>query len=140
MEKRTVSITKTRQLTKTKGKETLITKNITSQRIVTLPKSIIEKIKTFLDLTPDFFEYIFEDFSIDGLSSYWTTWQTSKNLRIITLRDIRHTHGAILFYMGVDIKVISQRLGHSSIQTTERIYLFIIVELRQRVSKQLDNL
>lgn len=136
----TLTVSKTRQLTKSKGNETLITKNLTSQRIVTLPESIIKKVKKFLDMTPDFFEYIFEDFSIDGLSSFWNRFQKQNDLRVISLRDIRHTHGAILFYLGVDIKIISQRLGHSSIQTTERIYLFIIVELRQKVAKQIDNL
>lgn len=140
LEEATVRISKTRQLTKSKGKQKLITKNSTSKRIVTIPKAIISKLKIFLELTPDFFDYIFEDFSIDGLSSFWQDFQENYNLRKITFHDIRHTHASILFFLGLDIKVISQRLGHKSVQTTEKIYLVIIVELRQKVSKQIDNL
>ena len=140
LENCTVSITKTRQLTKSKGNEKLITKNLSSVRKVSLPESLIKKLKYFLDLTPSFFEYIFEDFSIDGLSDFWTEWQKSHSLKIITFRDIRHTHASILFLLGVDIKIISQRLGHKSVTTTEKIYLFIIVELKQKLSKKIDNL
>lgn len=140
LENATVSITKTRQLTKSKGKQKLITKNLTSRRIVTLPKTIINKLKLFLDLTPDFFDYIFEDFSIDGLSSFWSDFQVLHNLRVITFHDIRHTHASILFFLGVDIKIISQRLGHASVATTEKIYLVIIVELRQKTSNEIDML
>lgn len=140
LEEATVRISKTRQVTKSKGKQKLITKNTTSKRIVTIPKTIINKLRIFLDLTPDFFDYIFEDLSIDGLSSYWQDFQEKYNLRKITFHDIRHTHAGILFFLGVNIKVISQRLGHKSVQTTEKIYLVIIVELRQKVSDQIDNL
>lgn len=140
LEKGFVSINKTRQLTKSKGNQKLITKNITSKRNVSIPKNLIEKIKYFLDLTPDFYEYIFEDFSIDGLSTFWKEYQTINNFRIITFHDIRHTHAGILFYLGVDIKVISQRLGHKSINTTEKTYLFVIMELRQKISEEINNL
>lgn len=136
----TVKISKTRQLSKSKGNQKLITKNSTSKRIVTLPKSIIDKLKLFFDLTPDFFDFIFEDFSIDGLSSYWQDFQEKYNLRKITFHDIRHTHASILFFLGVDIKVISQRLGHKSVYTTENIYLVILVELRQKISTQINKL
>ena len=139
-ENRTVTVSKTRQLTKTKGTEKLITKNLTSVRKISLPESIIPKLKYFFDITPSFFEYIFEDLSIDGLSDFWKKWQQKNNLKIISLRDIRHTHASILFLLGVDIKIISQRLGHKSIATTEKVYLFIIVELRQKLANQIDNL
>lgn len=135
-----VTVSKTRQLTKSKGKQSLITKNLTSKRKVSIPKSLVEYLKYFLSLTPDFFDYIFEDFSIDGLSDYWDRWQIKNELRNITFHDIRHTHASILFLLGVDIKIISQRLGHKSLQTTEETYLVILVELRQKVSDQIDNL
>ncbi len=135
-----VNISKTRQLTKSKGNQSLITKTLTSKRKVSIPEKLIENLKYFLNLTPDFFDYIFEDFSIDGLSDFWDRWQIKNELRNITFHDIRHTHASILFLLGVDIRIISQRLGHKSVQTTEQTYLVILMELRQKVSNQINDL
>ena len=35
-----------------------------------------------------------------------------------TFHDLRHTHATLLLQKGVNIKVISERLGHSKIQLT----------------------
>lgn len=40
----------------------------------------------------------------------------------LTLHSLRHTHASLLLKAGVDIKVISERLGHSSIQITYDVY------------------
>lgn len=135
----TMKITKTRQLTKD-GTETLDTKNLSSSRIVSIPKSLVPKLMYFFNITPSHFDYIFEDLSIDGISSYWSAWQTKNGFNKIRFHDIRHTHASILFYMGVDIHVVAQRLGHASVSTTEKNYLFIIRELRQKVSSQINDL
>ncbi|MBR0491959.1 MAG: tyrosine-type recombinase/integrase [Clostridia bacterium] len=122
------------------GTDTLITKSKTSIRSISLPKSIIPKLRYFLDITPNFYDYIFEDLSIDGLSSYWTVWQKNHNFNQIRFQDIRHTHASILLYMGVDLKVISERLGHSDIGVTEKNYIYIIRELKQKITSQIDAL
>ena len=53
---------------------------------------------------------------------------------------MRHTHASILLYKGVDVKTISERLGHSDILTTLNTYTHIIAEQNQRVSDILDDL
>jgi integrase len=40
----------------------------------------------------------------------------------IRLRDLRHSHASHLIDAGVNVKVISERLGHGSIQVTLDIY------------------
>jgi integrase len=40
----------------------------------------------------------------------------------IRLHDLRHTFSSILYDEGVDLKAISEALGHSDIGTTSRIY------------------
>jgi integrase len=44
------------------------------------------------------------------------------NLPPIRLHDLRHTFASILSHEGVDIKAISEALGHSDIGTTSKIY------------------
>ena len=62
----------------------------------------------------------------------------------ITLRIfvfmIWNTHATILLALGVDIKTISERLGHSDIQTTLNIYADVVKELDLRSSEKIDNL
>lgn len=46
--------------------------------------------------------------------------------------SLRHTHVAYLLSEGVDLYVISKRLGHSDISTTSRVYSYLIDEYRQK--------
>ncbi|WP_444705002.1 site-specific integrase [Mycoplasma sp. 332] len=54
------------------------------------------------------------------------------NVPIITIHGLRHTHASLLLYAGVSIASVAKRLGHSSMNTTERIYLHIINELENK--------
>lgn len=44
-------------------------------------------------------------------------------LRYLPLRDLRHTHGTLMLEAGVDVVVVSRRLGHSTIAITDQYYL-----------------
>lgn len=44
------------------------------------------------------------------------------NLPKIRLHDLRHTFASILYEAGVDLKAISEALGHSDLGTTNKIY------------------
>ena len=48
---------------------------------------------------------------------------------VITYHGLRHTHASILLYSGVSVPSVSKRLGHSSIATTQKVYLHIIKEM-----------
>ena len=50
----------------------------------------------------------------------------------ITIYGLRHTHASLLLFDGVSIGSVSQRLGHSSMTTTQRVYLHIIRELENQ--------
>ena len=51
------------------------------------------------------------------------------NVPEITYHGLRHTHASILLYSGVSVPSVSRRLGHSSIATTQKVYLHIIKEM-----------
>ena len=54
-----------------------------------------------------------------------------KNVSIptISIHGLRHTHASLLLYAGVSIASVANRLGHSSMTTTQKTYLHIIQEL-----------
>lgn len=51
---------------------------------------------------------------------------------IITVHALRHTHASILLNAGVTIHSIADRLGHSSVSTTQETYTHIIDELASK--------
>ncbi|MEA5061534.1 MAG: site-specific integrase [Erysipelotrichaceae bacterium] len=62
----------------------------------------------------------------------------------ITLHGLRHTHASMLLFGGVSIASVAKRLGHSTMTTTEKVYLHIIRELENKdvdlVMRSLSNL
>jgi Site-specific recombinase XerD len=47
----------------------------------------------------------------------------------ISMHGLRHSHASLLLYAGVSIATVSRRLRHSTMNTTQRIYLHVIQEL-----------
>lgn len=54
------------------------------------------------------------------------------NIPIITVHSLRHTHASLLLFAGVSIASVANRLGHSSMTTTQETYLHIIQELENQ--------
>ncbi|VEU60750.1 Tyrosine recombinase XerS [Mycoplasmopsis bovigenitalium] len=51
---------------------------------------------------------------------------------VISVHGLRHTHASLLLYAGVSIASVAKRLGHASMNTTEKVYLHIINELENK--------
>lgn len=54
------------------------------------------------------------------------------NVPVITIHGLRHTHASLLLSAGVSIASVAQRLGHSNMATTQKVYLHIIRELENK--------
>lgn len=50
----------------------------------------------------------------------------------ITVHGLRHTHASLLLFAGVSIGSVARRLGHASMNTTQKTYLHIIQELENQ--------
>ena len=61
----------------------------------------------------------------------------------IRVHDLRHSHASLLIDMGIDIKKVSERLGHESVKTTWDIYAHLYpdkdVELANRLNELRQN-
>lgn len=55
-----------------------------------------------------------------------------------TFHDMRHTHAAMLIKMGIQPKVISERMGHTSISITMDVYGYLMEGLQAGVADALD--
>jgi integrase len=61
-------------------------------------------------------------------------------LPAIALHGLRHTHATLLLEAGVDVKTVSERLGHDSIQTTLQLYGHVTPRMRANAAAQFGSL
>lgn len=58
----------------------------------------------------------------------------------ITLHDLRHTSATLLIANHVDIKTVSERLGHANTSTTMNIYAHALKELDEKAADTLEDI
>jgi integrase len=80
----------------------------------------------------------------DGINQTLERITTAIKIPHITSHGLRHTHGSVLLYHGVNIMSISRRLGHGDLQTTLNIYMHVVDEMKARedglITSVLENL
>lgn len=62
---------------------------------------------------------------------------STHNLKQFSVHSLRHTHASLLFEAGIEPKTISDRLGHSNIQTTLNMYTHLNDKQRSDVADRL---
>jgi integrase len=57
-----------------------------------------------------------------------------------SFHDLRHTHATLLLRKGVNIKVISERLGHSTVTMTLDTYSHLMPDMQETAVKALEGI
>jgi integrase len=60
--------------------------------------------------------------------------------RDVRFHDLRHTAATLLLASGVNVKVVSEMLGHSNVSITLRIYAHVLPHMQQSAVAAMDNL
>lgn len=58
----------------------------------------------------------------------------------IRIQDLRHTHATLLLGAGVNLKLVSDRLGHTTTRMTADIYSHVLPRMRDEVAAVVDKL
>ena len=61
-------------------------------------------------------------------------------LPAIGLHGLRHTHATLLLEAGVDVKTVSERLGHDNVQTTLELYGHVTPRMRSNAAARFGSL
>lgn len=61
-------------------------------------------------------------------------------LPIIRLHDLRHTHATLALEAGVHPKIVSERLGHSTVSLTLDVYSHAVPHMQQDAADQIAQL
>lgn len=138
-EEKTISISKSYQRIKRKD---VITppKTPKSNRIITVPDFLLADIKDYMN-------------SIYGLKDTDRLFPLTKSymehemqrgiknsgVKRIRIHDIRHSHCALLFEMGIAPLEVADRLGHERVETTLNIYAHIYPNKQKHLSDKLEQ-
>lgn len=79
---------------------------------------------------------------IPDITIYKAFIRVSKQASLPRIRfhDLRHTHATLLLQQGVHPKVVSERLGHSSIAMTLDTYSHVIPSMQKEAAAALDHI
>ena len=121
---RYININKTLSYLNGEGQIIADTKNESSKRIIYANEVIINLISSL----PKKDDFIFNKEHIDDITKWFNRFLKRYNLKHMRFHDLRHTHATLLISNGINMKVVSSRLGHSSINTTLNLYTHTLSE------------
>ena len=127
-------------------------KTTRSRRRITLPGVVVdalrvhraEQAKKTLAREPGFVESDLV-LAAPGGGPWWPSnfdrvWRRFKTKQALKIRfhDLRHTHATQLLCAGVNVKVISERLGHASISITLDTYSHVMPGMQEEAAEKID--
>ncbi|WP_042274018.1 tyrosine-type recombinase/integrase [[Clostridium] dakarense] len=86
-----------------------------------------------------FFDKNEQPIAQDVMSKKFNRFLKENNLEHIRFHDLRHSHVTLLINSKVPIKVISERVGHSNINTTLNIYAHALKEMDSEASDKISE-
>lgn len=128
-------------------------KTESSQRTISVPLEIISMLKSYKKkqledklkglysnkLNLLFFDKNENPIAQDVLSKKFSRFLKDNDLNHIRFHDLRHSHVTLLINSKVPIKVISERVGHSNINTTLNIYAHTLKEMDSEASNKISE-
>ncbi|WP_258359423.1 site-specific integrase [Moorella sulfitireducens (nom. illeg.)] len=131
------------------------TKNNSSRRIIDISREVIEVLKQHKKKQAEaklllgqhyknqglvFCQQNSKPLHPDTISSWFPNFLEEIGLPRLNFHCLRHTHASLLLKAGVDIKIISKRLGHSSISITYDIYSHLMPGMEREVIEKFEAL
>ena len=67
----------------------------------------------------------------DHLTKWFKRLTQNAGIQGLRLHDLRHTHASLMLSKGIHLKIVSERLGHSSIAITANLYSHVLPSVQQ---------
>ncbi|MCL6455098.1 MAG: site-specific integrase [Alicyclobacillus sp.] len=77
--------------------------------------------------------------SQNTLNTVWQRLLPTIDVPKIRFHDLRHTHASLLLQQGVHPKIVSERLGHATVQITLDTYSHVLPGMQKSAANQLDQ-
>lgn len=138
-ENKTISISKSYQRM---DKRDVITppKTPKGNRVITVPDFLLADIKDYMNSI----YCLKNDDRLFGVTKYFMEHEMQRGIKNsgvkrIRIHDIRHSHCALLFEMGIAPLEVADRLGHERVETTLNIYAHIYPNKQKQLSDKLEQ-
>ncbi|MRG28787.1 tyrosine-type recombinase/integrase [Laceyella tengchongensis] len=151
----TISINQTLQKLKGIGLQFRdTTKTDGSRRSIAISESVVETLKrlktvqaknklrfgpTYQDHDLVFCNKDGSPFDPDNVSREFCRYIKRLEIPHVRFHDLRHTHATLLLQQGEHPKVVSERLGHSTIAITMDIYSHVMPNMQKEAAKKFDD-
>ena len=73
-----------------------------------------------------------------SLSSRFRDLVRRAGLKHVRFHDLRHTHATHLLARGINAKVVSERLGHSTVSLTLDVYAHVLPSMQAKAAEEID--
>lgn len=115
-------------------------------RTVSLPGYVVEQVRPLVESTPND-ELVFKNLQGGRVtaSSFGKMWKRALDRlgydedERPRIHDIRHTHASMMLDGGIDMFVLSRRLGHESIKTTIDLYSHLVDSVHAEAAAIADS-
>lgn len=145
----TININKSCSYVTGKGYILSTPKTTESKRVIYINKKTVVVINEYINYIKE--QYSFDNttplFSINGelvpketLRRNFKYYQRLAGLPDIRIHDLRHSHVALLIYLGQDSLSIKKRLGHSDITITLNTYGHLYDDAQKELANKLDEI
>jgi len=136
------------------GLEVKQPKTDSSSRTIALPRIAIEAIKKYRveqaqlclqlgkGLTPE--SMLFDEFSglniPNRITVNFRSFIKTHGFKHVTFHDLRHTHATHLLEQNIHPKIVSERLGHSTIALTMNTYSHVMPTMQEEAANKVDDM
>lgn len=140
--------------TRENGLEVKQPKTDASSRTIALPQIAIDAIKKYRveqaelclqlgkGLTPE--SMLFNEYSglnvPNRITVNFRSFIKSHGFKHVTFHDLRHTHATHLLEQNIHPKIVSERLGHSTIALTMNTYSHVMPTMQEEAANKVDEL
>lgn len=140
LEKKLVSITKTRYRAKGGIYRVTPPKTPQSKREVSIPAFLVDKLKAYMSTIPGLSDETFI-FPVtgEGLKRFIEKNAKKAGIKAIRVHDLRHSHVSLLIQQGFSPLAIGKRVGHKSQEITYR-YAHLYPQVQTDMAESLDAL
>jgi integrase len=76
----------------------------------------------------------------DSFSTAWRKFLAQRGLPPVRFHDLRHGHATLMLLQGIHPKIVSERLGHSSIGITLDTYSHVLPTMQAEAARAFDEL
>lgn len=124
-------------------------KTIHSNRTIVMDNHLCELLQDYYKKLYELYGEVVKDYFIVGdgtkmlsfsaLQRRLDKYQKKTDLPKITLHGFRHSHATMLLELTNDLKAVSERLGHESVEVTANVYCHVTSEQNKRLVNAIDS-